>query len=108
VSFAGLSDEAGELLARVRRIRHASAGRAESRALGRIMETDALSALGRIDHEGRIPLRDGGVGALRLANTAVDAIVCDFIGHGKKSPSEKSQGLNPPSRERSGFFPAEF
>jgi hypothetical protein len=54
---------------------------ANFRALGRIVMSHALDTLIGVDYIGGLPLTDGLYRAFRLAGSATDALVCDFISH---------------------------
>jgi hypothetical protein len=55
--------------------------RANRRALGFIIVSDAFGALGRVDSISLFPRRDRLVGAFRFAGAAIDAFVCDHKSH---------------------------
>src|SRR5260370_12857216 len=63
------------------RIGDAAVDRTDGRAGFLVVETDALGAEQRIDDEDVLALRDGLVGALRLAGAAVDALFGDHRRH---------------------------
>jgi hypothetical protein len=63
------------------RVRDAGVNRADFGAFGRIVMAHALNTLVKVNYIGCFTLADGADGALGLAGSTADTLVCNFIRH---------------------------